>query len=79
MIKKIMNLLAHLVELNLKIERAEYGSPARESLESKAKDIYLDAMGMAHGIGCTIWCDATRDSINYQLVGKVGAVIDQTR
>ena len=73
-----MKLLAHLVELN---EDRKYmmADTALEALDSKAKNIMTDAMGLAHSIGCTIWCDAKRDHVNYQLISSKGAVIDQTR
>ena len=53
--------------------------PALEANKSKAQNIMADAMGLAHSIGCTIWCDAKRDHTNYQVIGSKGAVIDQTR
>jgi hypothetical protein len=90
-LNKIMKLLAHLVELDEKITTAchkmwdapwgEEGEYAEErlTLEDEAGNIHGKAMELAHIIGCTIWCDAKRDHINYQVVGSKGAVIDQTR
>lgn len=77
-LNKIMKLLAHLVELD---EDRKYmmSDIALEANNSKAKNIMTNAMGLAHSIGCTIWCDAKRDHTNYQLIGSKGAVIDQTR
>ena len=89
-IKKIMELLTQLVEVEEKIttachnmwdspwgEEGEYAEE-RTTLEDEARDIHGKAMELAHVIGCTIWCDAKRDHINYQLIGSKGAVIDQT-
>lgn len=92
-LNKIMKLLAHLVELDLKrkdindsclftreeMPNDEMYDAEMEAIGSKAKNIMTDAMGLAHSIGCTIWCDAKRDHTNYQLIGSKGAVIDQTR
>lgn len=88
---KIMGLLSKLVEVNEKITTAchdmwdadmgqdyEYAE-LRHLLEEEAKNIFAEAMELAHAIGCTIWCDAKRDHTNYQLIATKGAVIDQTR
>ena len=89
-LNKIMKLLAQLLEVEEKITiachnmwDAEWGQEGeyaeeRANLEDEAKNIMCDAMGLAHSIGCTIWCDAKHDHINYQLIGSKGAVIDQT-
>ena len=90
MITQIMKLLAQLVEVNEQITTAchnmwdapwgEEGEYAEErlTLEDEASNIHGKAMELAHIIGCTIWCDAKHDHINYQLIGSKGAVIDQT-
>ena len=90
-IAQIMKLLAQLVELNEKITTAchkmwdaEWGqadeyAEERLTLEDEANNIYGKAMELAHIIGCTIWCDAKHDHINYQLICAKGRVVDQTR
>ena len=73
-----MQLLAHLVELD-QDRKYIMSEPALEANDAKAKDIHQDAMGMAHSIGCTIWCEGGYDRNIYQLISSKGAVIDQTR
>lgn len=90
-IAQIMKLLAQLVEINEQIVTAEHnmwdaewgqeGKYAEEqlSLADEASNIHGKAMELAYIISCTIWSDAKRDHINYQLICAKGRVVDQTR